>query len=30
VILEDLQLNQPLESSLFTFKDPKIFGWPSQ
>ncbi len=30
VILEDLQLNQPLDSSLFAFKDPKIFGWPSQ
>ncbi len=30
VILEDMQLDQPLDGSLFVYRDPKIFGWPRE
>jgi outer membrane lipoprotein-sorting protein len=27
IIMEDLQLNRPLDRGLFQYRDPKIFGW---
>lgn len=30
LILEDLQLNGRIDSSLFVYKDPQIFGWPRE
>jgi outer membrane lipoprotein-sorting protein len=29
VILNDLETNQPLDPGLFRWRDPQLFGWPS-
>jgi outer membrane lipoprotein-sorting protein len=29
VILENVQLNKPIDQQLFVYRDPKIFGWPN-
>lgn len=30
LIMEDLQVNRPIDRDVFQYRDPKIFGWPKE